>query len=189
MKNPISLMKSLDLFINSLCVEEYEEIKGYLKEEESNPLNLLSFDFHVQNLNSILKKKSIQSDIQALKHIAKGEAWIKTIEPILTKNSFEALILTDINRSILWVNEGFSKMTGYPRNYALKKSPVFLQGRETSEATRKRIREKLQKNKPFKEVIINHRKDNTTYKCELHIFPLMHNDKTTHFLALERQIA
>ncbi|WP_157811814.1 PAS domain-containing protein [Tenacibaculum sp. SZ-18] len=182
-------MKSLDLFLNSLCFEKYQEFKGYLKEEENHSINLLSFDFHVQNLSAILKKKSIQNDIQALEHIAKKEAWIKSIESILTKNPFEALILTDINRSILWVNDGFTKMTGYPRSYALQKAPQFLQGRKTSEETRKRIREKLQRNKPFKEVIINHRKDNTTYKCELHIFPLMNNNKTTHFLALEKQIA
>ncbi len=183
------MMKSLDLFINSLNVEDYKEIKGYLKTEENKPVSLLSFDFHVQNFNSILKKKTIQSDIQTLEHLAKGETWKNTIKSVLTENPFEALILTDINRSILWVNEGFSKMTGYPKNYALKKSPIFLQGSKTSEATRKRIREKLEDNKPFKEVIINHRKDNSTYKCELHIFPLKHNGKTTHFLALEKQIA
>ncbi len=188
MKNPISLMKSLDIFINSLCVKEYEEIKGNLYDNNNRHVNLLSFDFHLQNLNSILKKKEVQEDIQSLKQIARRESWKNNIEDILSKYAFEALILTDINRNILWVNEGFSKMTGYDKSDAIHNSPSFLQGSQTSEATRKRIREKLKQNKPFKEIIINHRKDNSTYKCELHIFPL-YNEKTTHFLALERQIA
>lgn len=81
-------------------------------------------------------------------------------------------------------------MTGYEKEFALNKTPRFLQGEKTKESTRKRIKEKLLKGKPFKDVIINYRKDKTSYKCELHIIPLHNNETTkiTHFLALEKEI-
>ena len=189
MKPTLNRMKSLDIFINSLSVDDYKEIKSSLVEDDTLHVNMLSFDLHIQNLEAVVKRSTIQNDLQLLKRYAENKNWNEDIETILLKNSFEALILTDLNRNILWVNDGFSKMTGYSKEYALHKSPSFLQGKETSEETRKRIKKKLKENKPFKEIIINHRKDNTSYKCELHVFPLKNNNKTTHFLALERQIA
>lgn len=57
MDNSINLMKSLDLFINSLCLEEYEKIKIFLNNEDKNQINLLSFDFHIQYFDKILNKK------------------------------------------------------------------------------------------------------------------------------------
>jgi PAS domain S-box-containing protein len=189
MKNPLHKMRSLDIFINSLSSNSYKEIKKSLKKDEPDPVNLLSFDLHLQNLNAVLQKTALESDLLSLKSYAENKKWKHDVEPILLKHSFEALILTDINRKILWVNDGFSKMTGYSKNYAIDKSPSFLQGKNTSEKTKARIKKRLKADKPFKEIIINHRKDNTTYKCELHIFPLKEKNKTTHFLALERQIA
>lgn len=189
MKNAITEMKSLDIYVNSLSQKKYENIKPLLVNKDKARINMLSFDIHAQNYNFLLEESSIQSDIFSLKNVAKNFSWKSNIESILTKNSFEALILTDIDRNILWVNDGFSKMTGYPKNYAVRKTPSFLQGRSTSAEVRERIRQKLQLGNPFKEVIINHKKNKTEYKCELHIFPLKDKNEVTHFLALEKQIA
>ncbi|WP_299624078.1 PAS domain-containing protein [uncultured Tenacibaculum sp.] len=189
MKNAITEMKSLDIYVNSLSVKQYEEIKGSLVSDNRARVNMLSFDIHLQNYNFLCEESSLQQDIFSLQNLAKKFTWKSNIEQILSKNSFEALILTDIDRNILWVNDGFSKMTGYPKNYAIRKTPNFLQGNATSDTVRSRIRKKLALGNPFKEVIINHKKDKTQYKCEIHIFPLKDNDEVTHFLALERQIA
>ena len=117
--------------------------------------------------------------------MSKKYNWTNDFDTIFNNNTFEALVVTDVSRKILWVNSGFTKMTGYSKTFAINKTPSFLQGRKTSDATRNRIRQKLQKNNPFKEIIVNHKKDKSTYKCEVSIFPLK-SDKTTHFLALEK---
>ena len=78
-------------------------------------------------------------------------------------------------------------MTGYSKKYALHKTPSFLQGEATQGLTRNRIRKKLELLKPFTEVIVNYRKDNTPYKCEVKIIPL-YKDKVTHFLAIEKKV-
>ncbi|SNR16943.1 PAS domain-containing protein [Tenacibaculum jejuense] len=189
MKNAITEMKSLDILVDSLSTKQYEGIKTSLISNNRTRINMLSFDIHLQNYNFLCEESSLKKDIFSLKHLAKKYTWENNVEHILSKNSFEALILTDINRNILWVNDGFSKMTGYPKNYAIRKTPSFLQGRSTSAEVRERIKQKLQLGNPFKEVIINHKKDKTEYKCEIHIFPLKDNNQVTHFLALEKQIA
>ncbi|WP_075344422.1 PAS domain-containing protein [Tenacibaculum agarivorans] len=189
MNHALDNMKSLDIYVDSIAQEEYEKIKDLLYPESKINANLLSFEFHLQNLDKLFKGASVNKDIFSLNYFSKTLSWKNNIEKILTQNPFEALVLTDINRNILWVNDGFTTMTGYPKNYAINKTPSFLQGKSTSQQTRTRIRKKLTTGLPFKEVIINHRKDQTTYKCEIHIFPLTKNNEVTHFLALEKQIA
>ena len=78
-------------------------------------------------------------------------------------------------------------MTGYTKTFALKKTPSFLQGKNTCAVTRNRIRNKILANEPFKEIVLNYKQDKTPYKCEINVFPLSHKN-TTHYIALERAI-
>ena len=113
--------------------------------------------------------------------------WRNEIDDIFENQDFEALIITDINQKILWVNNGFTEMTGYSKKFAINKTPNFLQGENTQRTTKKRIRTKLGLLEPFTEVITNYRKDNTPYKCEVKIIPL-YKEKVTHFLAIEKKV-
>ena len=78
-------------------------------------------------------------------------------------------------------------MTGYSKNFAINKTPKFLQGKGTSVQAKHSIKEKLLKDKPFKEIIVNYKKDKTTYSCEVKIIPL-YNEGTTHFIAFEKKV-
>jgi hypothetical protein len=78
-------------------------------------------------------------------------------------------------------------MTGYTKKEAINRTPRFLQGENTSLKAKKNIKQQLKSNTPFKEVIINHKKDNSSYKCEVKIYPL-YNKETTHYIAFEKQV-
>ncbi|MDT7832140.1 PAS domain-containing protein [Flavobacteriaceae bacterium S356] len=149
---------------------------------------LLSWDLSGLGYFNTLKELQKKQDLSTLKSFASKYKWENEIDQILLNNTYEALVLTDLTRNILWVNDGFTEMTGYTKNNALRNTPSFLQTKETSQESKDHIRKKLRENKPFKAIIVNKKKDNTLYKCELHIFPLTYH-KTTHFLALEKQIA
>ena len=140
-------------------------------------------DFYFRTLE--LGEKNIEIDM--LNIFAKKYDWKNDISKIIQNNDYEAIILTDHNQKIVWVNKGFSSMTGYSKNFAINKTPRFLQGTDTSIETKSRIRKKIKLNQPFREIIINHKKDQTPYKCEVIIIPL-YNKETTHFLALEKQV-
>ncbi|QDH79768.1 PAS domain-containing protein [Echinicola soli] len=108
--------------------------------------------------------------------------------PDLKAHAYQAIVLTELSKKILWVNAGFRKMTGYAAHYAIGKDPKFLQGPLTSVLARKQIREKLKEEKPFKARLLNYKKDQTTYICAIHVFPLQDNKgNTTHLLALEKE--
>ena len=126
-------------------------------------------------------------DINFIKEFSKKFQWNDNLDEIFKGVAFETIVLTNEKQEILWVNDGFKEMTGYTKTFALKKTPSFLQGKNTCAVTRKRIRNKILANEPFKEIVLNYKQDKTPYKCEINVFPLSHKN-TTHYIALERAI-
>lgn len=149
---------------------------------------LLSWDIYMDFYFRNLKQSEQRSEIEKITHLAKKFNWKNDIDAIINEHDYEAIVITDLNQKIIWVNNGFTDMTGYSKNYALNKRPTFLQGKETSPETKEKIRENIKIGKPFKQVIINYKKDKTPYKCEVKIIP-MYGENTTHYLALERQVS
>ena len=70
-----------------------------------------------------------------------------------------AVVLTNAEKNILWVNSFFTSMTGYTLDEAVGKKPSFLQGPGTEEYQREYIRQKLNELVPFKANITNYRKN------------------------------
>ncbi|WP_152286607.1 PAS domain-containing protein [Flavicella marina] len=147
----------------------------------------MSWDIYSQFYFDTIQNLKIHKDISFVKSFAKKEKWKNDIDLLFKNSKFEALVITDVAQKIVWVNDGFTKMTGYSKKHALDKKPSFLQGEATSDASKKSFRNKLNKLQPFTQIITNYRKDKTTYKCEVKIIP-MYADDVTHFLALEREI-
>ncbi|CAM1374535.1 PAS domain-containing protein [Tenacibaculum xiamenense] len=185
MKNNIFNMKSLDLYMSSLTGERLKSLQCNIQPNHFASSELMSLDIYLQKFHQLGAEISRNKDIEAIKEMSKHYNWTNNFDDIFKNNTFEALVLTDLSKRILWVNSGFTEMTGYSKKFAINKTPSFLQGEQTSEETRQRIQQQLLLGTPFKEVIINHRKDKSTYKCEVKIFPLR-NSTTTHFLALEK---
>ncbi len=97
-----------------------------------------------------------------------------------------AVILTDANRKIIWVNEDFTQITGYALNEVLGKKPSLLQGKESEAEAISRIREGLEHLVVIKDEITNYRKNGERYLCKLVIHPILDADHSlTHFIAFE----
>ncbi|MFV0248670.1 MAG: PAS domain-containing protein [Tenacibaculum sp.] len=186
MKKNIAEMLSFDLYLASLSSPKTQHVKQQIQAINTKVNCLKSLDFYLQHFNSFNCTVSVEKDLKEIKKMARHYQWQNDIGAIINNHTFEALLITDNTSKIIWVNAGFTKLTGYSKKYAINKTPSFLQGKGTSKHTRKKIREQLLKNIPFKEVITNYKKDKSAYECELHIFPL-YNKKITHFLALEKE--
>ncbi|MEY2905085.1 MAG: hypothetical protein RJA52_1101 [Bacteroidota bacterium] len=97
-----------------------------------------------------------------------------------------AVVFTNAEKKILWVNRIFTNMTGYSIDEALGKKPSFLQGPQTEEKQRDYIRKKLNELVPFKASITNYRKNGEKYICELNIHPVFDSSKKlNYFLSFE----
>jgi len=117
------------------------------------------------------------------------DVYLSSLDKVQCDEVYKAIIITDINQKILWVNGGFTQMTGFTKAEALDKTPRLLQGPSTSLNSKRRIRKKLSTcDKPFEDVIINHKKNGEIYECEVKIFPLHSNNYKSHYIALERQV-
>lgn len=112
----------------------------------------------------------------------------------IVKQANDAIIITDAEidlpgPKIIYVNDAFTKLTGYTPEDVLGKTPRILQGTGTSESTREAIREALNKKQAIRVDIKNYSKRGNEYWHDLSIIPL-HNaeGKVTHFAAIQREI-
>ena len=101
----------------------------------------------------------------------------------------EAEPLSGEGPRILFVNEAFSKQTGYTAAEAIGRTPRILQGPDTDRAALARIRTALHAWQPVREELLNYRKDGTPFWIELDIVPLTRPDgHCTHWVAVQRDI-
>jgi transcriptional regulator with PAS, ATPase and Fis domain len=187
MKNNLASMMCLDLFIASQEEKEYEAIKELITPLKSIQAPIIGFDFYIDYFATEMDKLNREKDISIIKDFANKFQWSNNLDEIFKDETFETIVLTNKKQEILWVNEGFKKMTGFSKSFALKKTPAFLQGANTCKETSERIRENIRINRPFKEIVLNYKQDKTPYKCEIKVFPLFYKD-TTHYIALEKAI-
>lgn len=156
---------------------------------KTKKIPLLCWDIYSQHYFKSLEKLEKEKDIKTVNSFAKKEKWNNKINTIFKNQEFDALVITNREQKIVWVNKGFTKMTGYSKQFAVNKTPRFLQEENTSLAVKKEIRAKLEKNQPFTGTVINYKKDKSLYNCEIRIIPLHSNKKVTHFLALEKEVS
>ena len=122
--------------------------------------------------------------------LAKAQDWALTapVRHDLLSDRW-AIVITDADQVIQYVNSGFEKMTGYANYEAIDRKPTFLQGEATSPQVRQRIREAIRQQKSVSEVVLNHRKDQSTYWCHLVIRPIMNQQKeVVNFIAFEEEV-
>jgi len=188
MKNNLTKMMGLDIYLSSYPKQKNKKINLTFENASSQLMPLLSWDLYstfYNNMSVLLKK---DNDIQELEKLAHKFHWKVDINTILKEESFDALVITNHQKKIMWVNDGFTDMTGYPKTFAIDKTPSFLQGENTSAQVKDRIRRKIAKDLPFTDIIINYRKDKTPYKCQIKIIPIFGKD-ATYYLAIEKEVA
>lgn len=101
----------------------------------------------------------------------------------------ESAPLDEPGPRIVFVNDTFSKRTGYARHEVLGRSPRLLQGPLTSRAELDRIRKALDANQPIRAELVNYTKAGLPFWLELDISPITGvQGDVTHFVSVERDI-
>ncbi len=90
---------------------------------------------------------------------------------------------------IVFVNDAFTRQTGYTREEALGQSPRFLQGPATNRLALGRMHEALAQGLPSKEELVNYKKNGSAFWVEIDVVPITDfNGLTSHFVAVQRDI-
>jgi len=188
MKQDLNNMMCLDVYLSGNNLKKLNKIERTLEDECSKVMPLISWDMFSDQYFKTLNASRQCMDLKKIKQFAKKHGWKNDIESLFKSVDFSTIILTDKKQKIVWVNEGFTTMTGYTKKEALEKTADFLQGPKTSKKTKAKIAILLKQNKPFQTRLINYRKNTSEYLCEVHIFPLISNKTTTHYIALEKEV-
>ncbi len=107
----------------------------------------------------------------------------------------ESVVITEPNieepgPAIVYVNEAFTRMTGYRAEEVIGRNPRFLQGPKTTRRTLDRLRRQLEKGEAFEGDDINYRKDGSEFHIDWYIEPLRdESGNIRYFVAVQRDVS
>jgi PAS domain S-box-containing protein len=90
---------------------------------------------------------------------------------------------------LIYVNDGFTDITGYDVEEVLGKDCRFLQGENTSEETRAEIRRAIENHEPITTEILNYRKSGEPFWNQLSVTPVTDDEgEITHYIGIQKDI-
>lgn len=163
--------------------------------EELTRLDLSVHDFAVHDpivdmLQLLQHTRSALNDAKQLADLLTTQQRELRRLALIASRTDNAVILTDASRRILWVNDGFTRLTGYLAEEVKGRVPgELLQGPLTDPQTIADIRATLQAGEGFSAELINYRKDGTHYWVAIEVQPMTdRNGVITNFMAIETDI-
>lgn len=86
------------------------------------------------------------------------------------------IVMTDMNRKITWVNDGYTRLTGYRMQEVIGKNPSILQGKKTDIITKEYMRNCLDSKRGFVTKILNYKKNGEEMWAHLVVDPTLDAD-------------
>ncbi len=101
----------------------------------------------------------------------------------------QGVMIADPERRIVYVNDGFTRMTGYESKEVIGRGVRFLHGPETPADFPDRVRETLAAGRTVETEVLNYRKDGTAFWNDLTITPVKDaHGVVTQFVGVQRDI-
>lgn len=135
-----------------------------------------SSEIYCVNVRDISAKKAAENEVKRLALVAQK-----------TQN---AVIISDPEGKVQWVNEAFSKLTGYQPDEIIGMKPGhLLQGKDTLPETVAAIRKAIDERQPFTGEIYNYKKSGKGYWLSISIMPIYsRHGNLKGFIAIEMDI-
>ncbi len=141
-----------------------------------------------RRLADVLTKQR-QSLRQSNERLAAQEAEARKLAMIADRTD-NAVILTDAQGRIEWVNDGFVRLSGFTLESAAGRTPgACLQGPDTDPVVVNRMREAIRTGVGFREQILNYSKQGREYWVMIEAEPIKDSQgNLTHFMSIQRDI-
>jgi PAS domain S-box-containing protein len=129
-------------------------------------------------------------DLQALNKLVKQYRWDLGIDlPQRLVRDNQTIVITNADQQIIFASGNMQAMSGYTPEEVLGRNPTMFQGVGTDPAVRLEIRTAIALQRPFRAVILNYRKDSSSYHCSIEAYPLHDPERNaTHFIAFEQEV-
>jgi PAS domain S-box-containing protein len=148
----------------------------WLESRVTNQCDNPEINGYVFNSRDITEKKMSEAEINKLS--------------IIARETMNAVVMTDPEGKITWVNEAFTRITEFEFDEAIGRKPgELLQGAETNPAMVKMMHNKLQKLKPFECDVINYSRSGRKYWVRIQCQPQFDEaGKLKYFFGLQTDI-
>lgn len=181
--------------LTNLGVSEHlKKVDAYWANEVSNSVEnivflifsmiilVCTYGLHRQKLAFVELLKLKQTVIESEKQ--------RTSHALIAEHAKDAIIVTDPNGLVTWVNKGFERLSGYSLQEMVGKSPgSVLQGKETCPYAVQRISNAIEKQNNIESTILNYHKNGTPYWIDMIITPILDEDDHLNcYIAVERDI-
>ncbi|CAM3582245.1 diguanylate cyclase domain-containing protein [Arcobacter aquimarinus] len=137
-------------------------------------LFLISVVFLIISILNYIKSVRIKKELKAFKYAV--------------ENSDNSIVMTDINRNIIYVNESFEKVTGYRREDVLGKNPHILKSGRLPSDFYKNMNDILDKGEKWSGEFVNVNKFGDIYYETASITPIFNDDELTGYLAIKLNV-
>jgi PAS domain S-box-containing protein len=156
----------------------------------------------MKNLQEFLKSCSKDEDsykklIKFVDEIVQERETVKghlTLLEAAIRSDYDSILITTLELEepgpeIVYVNDGFSRMTGYSREEVIGKTPRILQGPKTDREVLDTLKKRLKEGQSFFGHTVNYRKDGSEFINQWDIHPLTNEDgEITHWVSYQHDI-
>ena len=140
----------------------------------------------VIKLNASLEERVLQRTLELTDANKRLDLQVAALEA-----AANAIVITDCDGTIQWVNHAFTTMTGYDKEEVLGKNPRLLKSGDQSQSYYDKLWSTISSGKVWEGEIVNKRKDGTTYTEEMMITPVTQGSGDTahtYFIAIKHDI-
>lgn len=89
---------------------------------------------------------------------------------------------------LVYANEAFERVTGYPVSEVVGRNCRFLQGEESDSEAVEAMRRAVEEAEPVTVELVNYRKDGTSFWNEVTIAPVCEEGELTHFVGFQNDV-
>lgn len=121
------------------------------------------------------------------------EKYLSLLEDSI-RSDYDSIVVSTLDLEkpgpkIVYVNDGFTKMTGYTREEAIGNTPRMLQGEKTDRAVLDKLKKRLKDGQAFFGHTVNYRKDGSEFINQWDIHPLTNKEgEVTHWVSYQHDI-
>jgi PAS domain S-box-containing protein len=144
-----------------------------------------------RNEDSFNELKQLFNELNEEKN--RFQTYLQLLERV-TEDGYDAILITDMNLEepgpeIVYVNNGFTEITGYTADEVIGKTPRILQGPKSDHAVLERLKERLKSGRSFFGQTVNYRKDGSEFINQWDVHPLTNErGELTHWVSYQHDI-
>ncbi len=110
--------------------------------------------------------------------------WVAALQ-----SAANAIVITDRDGAILFVNAAFTQLTGYSEEEAIGRNPRILKSGKSPVSFYKGLWDTILSGKVWHGQLVNKRKDGSLYDEEMTVTPVRNGNEVTNFIAIKNDIS